>query len=177
MKQFLRIALGLACALAVAACTDTAPQSPSRISPAQIVANVVRVDTSSFSGIEGRTLDIPREKIANDIGRALGRRLGNGGPTNANIDVRVQRVRLTSPGSAFAFGGPSSIEANVTVTDAGSGAVLFGPRDIRGTSEFLRLPGVIGVATSPSPERDYDQTVEGFAVAVSEAINAPASDT
>ncbi|WP_299612736.1 hypothetical protein [uncultured Tateyamaria sp.] len=177
MTQFLRLALWLTCTLTVAACMDTAPQSQSRISPADIVANEVRVDTSSFAGVEGRTLDISREKIASDIGRALGRRMGDGGPSNANIDVRLQSVRLTSPGAAFAFGGPSSIEAEVTVTDAVSGAILFGPEDIKGTSEFLRLPGVIGVATSPTPERDYDQTVEGFSVAVKSAISGLPYDT
>lgn len=172
----MRVALALALIGALGACMDTAPQSQSRVSPADIVANVVRVDTSSFGGIEGRTLDIPTAKIASDIGRALGRRMGNGGPSNANIDVRLLSVRLTSPASAFAFGGPSAIEAEVTVSDAATGDVLFGPEQVRGTSEFLRLPGVIGVATSPSPERDYDQTVQGFAAAVAQAIRGPAPE-
>ncbi|WP_299047989.1 hypothetical protein [uncultured Tateyamaria sp.] len=176
MTQTLRIALWLICCAALAACMDGTPQSQSRVSPADIVANVVRVDTSAFTGIEGRNLDISAAQIASDIGRALGRRMGSGGPSNANIDVRLGTVRLTSPASAFAFGGPSAIEAEVVVTDASTGAVLFGPEQVRGTSEFLRLPGVIGVATSPSPERDYDQTVQGFAAAVTLAIRRPAPE-
>ncbi|WP_299552016.1 hypothetical protein [uncultured Tateyamaria sp.] len=175
MKRVLHLAFCLNVAFALAACMTTAPATGSRVGPADIVANVVRVDTSSFIGVEGRTLDIPPEKIASDIMRALGRRMGAGGPSNANIDIALQRVRLTSPGSAFAFGGPSSIKAEVAVTDAQTGTLLFGPEVVLGTSEFVRLPGVIGVATSPSPERDYDQTVEGFAVAVTAAIKGPAN--
>lgn len=177
MTKVIHVALWLFCAVALAACMDSAPQSQSRVSAGDVAANVVRVDTSSFSGIEGRTLDVSRDKVASDISRALGSRLAASGLSNASVDVRLQRVRLTSPGSAFAFGGPSSIEAQVTARNAETGAVLFGPTAIRGTSEFVRLPGVIGAATSPTPERDYDQTVEGFAVAVSDAITGPASDT
>ena len=176
MTQTIRTALCLVCLFALGACMGAAPQSQSRVSPADIVANVVRVDTSSFSGIEGRDFDLSPAEIASDIGRALGRRMGGGGPSNANIDVRLKKVQLTSPVAAFAFGGPSAIEAEVTVTDASTGAILFGPESVRGTSEFLRLPGVIGVATSPTPEQDYRQTVQGFAAAVTQAIRGPAPE-
>ena len=171
MKQPARLLLSFIFALGLSACMTSEVANPSRVTPGDIVANVVRVDTSAFSGIEGRDLVVSREKVAKDISRAIGRRMDGRGPSNANIDVRLNSVRLTSPGSAFAFGGPSSIEARVTVTDVDTGEILFGPEVIRGTSEFVRLPGVIGVATSPTPERDYEQTVEGFSVAVRAAIN------
>ncbi|MEL7131954.1 MAG: hypothetical protein AAGK77_06040 [Pseudomonadota bacterium] len=176
MTHQIRLALCLLATLAFAACTASAPSNGARVSPADIVSTTVRVDTASFAGIEGRDINVPSRQIASDITSALSRRMDGFGPSNAIIDVRLDKVQLTSPGSAFAFGGPSAIEARVTVTDAESGAILFGPQDIRGTSEFVRLPGVIGVATSPTPERDYDQTVEGFAIAVQSAISGTGSN-
>ncbi|MEM8656161.1 MAG: hypothetical protein AAGF36_15590 [Pseudomonadota bacterium] len=177
MTHHIRFALGLLGALALAACMTTEPSGSTGRFSADMATNTVRVDTASFSGIEGRDLTVPPRQIASDIMRALNTRMDGTGPSNAVIDVRLDKVELTSPGSAFAFGGPSAIEARVTVTDAESGALLFGPRNIRGTSETVRLPGVIGVATSPTPERDYDQTVQGFAAAVHSAISGTASDT
>jgi len=149
-----------------------APDTP--VAEARVIqANTVTVDTSAFSGIEGREISLPPEQVASDLRTAVAQRLSANGTVMANVTLRLKRVVLTSPGSAFAFGGPSAIEAEIVATDASTGAVLFGPELVRGRSETVRLPGVIGAATSPSVERDYDQTVAGFAVAVQSTLNPP----
>ncbi|WP_299165133.1 hypothetical protein [uncultured Tateyamaria sp.] len=150
-----------------------AAEPPVIAAPRVIEANTVIVDTSAFTGIEGREFALPPERVAGDLRTAVARQLSSTGTVVANVTVRLKRVVLTSPGSAFAFGGPSAIEAEITATDARTGAVLFGPEPLRGTSATVRLPGVIGVATSPSAERDYDQTILGFAAAVQTTLNPP----
>lgn len=161
-------------ALTLAACDEAATSVTSTDTPGRaIVANVVAVDITDFIGIRGRALERAPLEVANDITVAVQDVFSGPGVANANIALRLKDVLLTSPGSAFAFGGPSSIVADVTVRDAQTGDVIFGPQEVRGTSATLRVPGLIGVATSPSATRDYDQTVAGFAAALQTQLSAP----
>ena len=161
-------------ALTLSACDEGAGPPASTATPVRaLVANVVSVDITDFTGIRGRVIERAPLEVANDITVAVQDVFSGPGAANANIALRLKDVLLPSPGSAFAFGGPSSIRADVTVTDAQTGAVIFGPEEVRGTSATLRVPGLIGVATSPSASRDYAQTVAGFAVALETALSAP----
>ena len=158
--------------MAVAGC-DTPSQVGIEDQP-QIVANSISLDLSSFGGVEGRALTLTNEQIAQDISNALRTALAsNGEPPNADINLELTAVELTSRGAAFALGGPSRIRGVLTVTDVQTGAVLFGPELFEGNSETLRLPGLIGVATSPSTDADYLQTIDGFAAAVAQELNGP----
>ncbi|MEO0503294.1 MAG: hypothetical protein AAFZ14_08210 [Pseudomonadota bacterium] len=161
----------LAFALALAACD--APPADAPQARSSIAAHVVTVDVSRFAAIEGRTVAISPDEVGEDIATALTDTMADasGDAVLADIGLVLTSVRLTSPGAAFAFGGPSRIEGTMTVTDVETGDVLFGPETVVGTSETLRLPGVIGVATSPSPADDYRQTVDGFAIAVQRVLN------
>ncbi|WP_299686313.1 hypothetical protein [uncultured Tateyamaria sp.] len=151
-----------------------APVADSPEAQAPIAANTVRVDVSGFAAVEGRTVALSPARVGQDIAQALAQQLRQtaDGAVIADITLDLTSVRLTSRGAAFAFGGPSRIAGILTAHDARTGAVMFGPTPVVGTSETLRLPGVIGVATSPSPTDDYRQTVLGFAVAVQRLLNA-----
>ncbi|WP_415921746.1 hypothetical protein [Tateyamaria sp. SN6-1] len=162
----------LLCAV-LAACD--APQAPPSAEQRRVVANVVTVDMSTFVGIEGRQIDKSADQVAGDVSRALTNRLAATGaakPT-ADVDIQLSSVRLTSRGAAFAFGGPSRVIGVVTVRDVQDGTVVFGPRRVEAASSTLRLPGVVGVATSPSVEDDYRQSIAGFAAAVEQLLNGP----
>lgn len=151
----------------------SAPATEQVVAPA-ITANSVTVDVSRFPGIEGRELVRSSQAIAQDLTTALTRSLSGGAVAgNANVTLQLTSVRLTSPVSAAAFGGPSRIAGILTVTDAADGSVLFGPETVEGTSKTVRVPGAIGVVTSPSAANDYRQTVDGFAASVAELLNPP----
>ena len=151
----------------LAACTE--PLMTQGQSENLVVRNI-SVDVSALSGVTGRQIDVPAEQIGADVKAALEKALARPGPGNADLAVVVQSVKLTSPGAAAAFGGNSKISVLMTITDAKTGDVLLPTREVRGYSDVLRLPGVIGVATSPSRENDYRQTVDGFAQSVKEQI-------
>lgn len=157
--------------LALAACDAPSGDAPRDLMP--IAAHTVKVDVSEFAAIEGRVVTMSPDEVGQDIATALAEQLAEA-PTDAvqaDIALALTSVRLTSRGAAFAFGGPSRIEGLLTVIEAKTGAVLFGPETVVGTSETVRLPGVIGVATSPSAANDYRQTVAGFAIAVQRVLN------
>lgn len=155
-----------------ASATETSTTTPEQTIAPAIIANSVKVDVSRFTGIEGRDLALSPEAVAQDVTAALSRALSGGTAAgNADVTLQLTSVRLTSPVSAAAFGGPSRISGILTVTDAEDGSVIFGPETVDGSSKTVRIPGAIGVVTSPSAENDYRQTVDGFAASVADLLN------
>ncbi|WP_299146877.1 hypothetical protein [uncultured Tateyamaria sp.] len=158
----------------VAACTQPVLQEGT---PQTFVVRNVTVDSTSFTGVSGREISVPTAQVVADVQGALETALARPGEQTADVLVQLTSVKLTSPGSAAAFGGNSRITAVLSVRDVNTGEVLIPPTQITGFSEFTRVPGVIGAATSPSAGNDYRQTVDGFAASVRNQIYGPASGT
>jgi hypothetical protein len=168
-----RFALFLALSV-LAACTQPVLQTGG--SESLVVQNVT-VDVSGLSGITGRNITVPPEQIGQDVKVALEKALSRTGTQNADLAISLTAVKLTSRGSAAAFGGNSRITAILTVTDTDTKAVLVPPTEVTGYSQVVRVPGVIGVATSPTAANDYRQTVDGFALSVRDQIYGPPAAT
>ncbi|WP_299288642.1 hypothetical protein [uncultured Tateyamaria sp.] len=158
----------------VAACTQPMLQDGT---PQTFVVRDVTVDVASFTGVTGREIAVPPAQVAADVKAALEASLARPGPQTADLLIQLTSVQLTSRGSAAAFGGNSRMTAVLSVRDAATGDVLIAPTQITGFSEFVRVPGVIGAATSPSPESDYRQTVDGFAESVRNQLYGPVTGT
>ena len=161
--------------LCLSACDAPAP-SAQAAGPAAVVARSVTVDTSGFAGIEGRDFVRSPATVGADLTRALERDLSRSGVAGtADVTFELSSVRLTSPVGAATFAGASRISGVLTVRDSETGAVIFGPEAVEGTSETLRIPGAIGVVTSPTAEADYQQTVDGFAADINDLLNGSES--
>ena len=168
MIQARTISLGLIAAAALAGCNTTEPLLDESVSQGLVVRSVT-VDVSALQkGITGRESDKTPAQVKADVEQALRATLL--GPDarrgNAEVLVQITSVRLVSPGQKFALGslgGASAITGVITVTGAGSGSVLLAPTEVSASSEELRLGGVIGALTTPSVEKDYADTVAGFA--------------
>ena len=89
----------------------------------------------------------------------------------ANLEIRVADVVLVSPGRSFLIGGNSYIQANITVKDRETGAVIFGPKLFAQMGRGYAPGGIIGAATRPDPAQDYLSTVAAFAAGLQLALS------
>ena len=80
-----------------------------------------------------------------------------------SVAVEVTEVKLISILAGAVPGLKSDIEGQVAVTGAPTLA-------IRGISDRFRVPGVLGIVTSPSREKDYNETADGFARTIADAV-------
>ena len=119
-----------------------------------------------MTSIKGRDLVVSPVKIQSDIAAVLQTALERPGEGNADVRVTVQKVQLVARGASVAFL-QSNGQAILHVTDVANGADIIAPTAITGNSEELRLCCAIGIIIAPLAEEDYDQTIRGFAEAVS----------
>jgi hypothetical protein len=125
----------------------------------------VFVDTSELSGVSGRSLAVASDQVGSDVDRALRQQLrGLSRAQPVNVEVKIESVRLVSPGQSLLVGGLSTISGTVRVIDARSGEVLLPTSKISGSAQGYAPGGIIGALSRPSPEKDYQNTVAGFAV-------------
>lgn len=80
-----------------------------------------------------------------------------------SVAVTVTEVSLISILEGALPGVKSDIKGQVAVTDQPTLAIT-------GVSERFRVPGVIGIVTSPSREKDYNETADGFAATIADAV-------
>ena len=135
-----------------------------------LVIGQIDVDMSMFEGMKGREFTVPPEQIAADIAGELRAVLDRPGAPNASLDLRVSTLRLVSPGQAFALGGQSQIQGVLTVVDDATGDAIVPATAVVGISEQIRLGGVIGAVTSPAADKDYRQTLRGFAASIHQQL-------
>jgi hypothetical protein len=160
--------LGLLGAGLLAAC-EVPPLVDAETASTINVRNVV-VDTSQIKGLSGgREYQVSPEKINSDLTAAL-RQFMNASPTgNTDVAVTVTKVKLVSPGEALLLGGNSFITGIIKVQGA-DGSEVLPATEIFGSSQMARLGGLIGAATSPSPQKDYLDTVTGFATSARDRL-------
>ena len=163
-----RTLLSFIAVTALAAC-ETAPLISPEAAQSVSVRNVV-VDTSAIEGLSGgRDLEVAPAKINSDVTAAM-RTFLNASPNgNSDVAVTVTQVKLLSPGEAFLLGGNSFIKGIIKVQGS-DGTEILAATEILGTSQQVRLGGIIGAATSPSPEKDYANTVTGFATSARDQL-------
>ena len=168
-RQFL---IGLGAALALSACAAQGP-SVGRDAGALNV-RAVTLDVSELqSGVEGRNTTVTMAQVKRDLETALSASLAQSSDpagTPVRVTVEVSEVHLTSRVSAAVAGGASFVEGLVSVSELETDRQVLAPTTIKGSSETLRLPGVIGIVTSPSAENDYLETISGFTETVKNAL-------
>jgi hypothetical protein len=169
-RRPLLIAFGAA--LALAACAAEAPDFTGEAGALNVRA--VSVDVSGLdNAVTGRDVSVTKAQLQSNLTDALTASLAKSSDPDgipARVVVVVSGVNLTSPLHAAAAGGPSSIEGLVSVVALDGNRQIVSPKSIKGSSADLRLPGVLGVVTSPSAENDYRGTVAGFAETVRRAL-------
>ena len=168
MALAVRMFAALSLFILMAACAPTVLVDESRSQ--SLVVGSIDIDTSQFAGLKGREFQLPPEQVAADIERELRAVLTRPGAANADIKLVVSNFRLVSPGQAFALGGQSAITGTLTVVDQATGAEIVPPTEVVGISEQLRLGGVIGAVTSPAADKDYRQTLRGFAASIHQQL-------
>ncbi len=142
---------------------------PVLVSEAQsraLVVGTIDIDMSRFQGVTGREFKLSPAQVEADVRKALRAVLARPGNANADIKLVLDRVRLVSPGQAFAVGGQSSITGTLSVVGRANNTAIVPPTEVSGISEQVRLGGVIGAVTSPTADKDYQQTLRGFAASV-----------
>ena len=167
-----RLLVSFGAALALAACAAEAPDLTSDVGSINVRA--VSVDVSSLAqAVEGREISVSKAQLQRDLTAALTKSLAQASDPNGTpvqVAVQVSKVQLTSPLRAAVAAGPSFVEGFVSVMALGGDAVVMAPTALKGSSEAVRLPGTIGIVTSPSAEKDYRQTLDGFAETVKKAL-------
>ena len=172
MTSFLRRSfLMITMAFALAACEEhtalVAPETASQIRITEIRVNTNALPRRSDGKIRtGReaivlTPDQFASHLKNELNRQITTRALNG-PTPAVLTVSPTRLALVSPGQSFLVGGRSLIEGVVSVKST-KGQVLLAPITINGFTDELRSGGLIGAASAPPAQEDYQRTLEGFA--------------
>lgn len=154
--------------LMIAACAQPVLVDQTRAQT--LVVGNIDVDMSQFAGVRGREFPVPPEQVAADITQALRAVLDRPGTPNADVKLVVQQVALASAGQAFVLGGQSQIAGTLTVTDRSTGQVVVPPTQVTGISEQVRLGGVVGALTTPAAEKDYRQTLRGFAASIHQQL-------
>jgi len=142
---------------------------PVLVSEAQsrtLVVGEIDIDMSQFQGVTGREFKLSPAQVEADVRQALRAVLARPGKANADLTLVLDRVRLVSPGQAFALGGQSVITGTLSVVARANNTAIVPPTEVSGISEQVRLGGVVGAVTSPSADKDYQQTLRGFAASV-----------
>jgi hypothetical protein len=126
-----------------------------------LVVRSIKVDASGIKPIGGGR----ETQIETDLKAALTAQMikPGQGKGNADVLVTVTEIFLVSRGQSFALGGNSHMTGTLTVTEAGSGKVILAPTVVGGGNANLRLGGVLGALTAPMPDKDYADTLTGFA--------------
>ncbi len=131
-----------------------------------LVVRSIKVDASGIKPIGGgREITLTNTQIETDLKAALTAQMikPGQGKGNADVLVTVTEIFLVSRGQSFALGGNSHMTGTLTVTEAGSGKVILAPTVVGGGNANLRLGGVLGALTAPMPDKDYADTLTGFA--------------
>ncbi|MEP3345194.1 MAG: hypothetical protein ABJN34_13000 [Litoreibacter sp.] len=167
-----RFLTALGATLALSACVAPTPDLGNDVGTLNVRA--VAVDVSKMERVvEGRTTTVTKVQLKRDLEAALLASLSkysdpNGTPVR--VSVQVTKVQLTSPAAAAVAAGSSFIEGLVSLDDLSTDQQHMSPVAVKGSSAALRLPGVIGIVTSPSADKDYLDTVAGFSETVKNAL-------
>ena len=161
----MRLCVILLSFLALLGCT---PRLLEDQAAANLVVRNVSVDTSAITGVDGRKMayDVAPAQIKADLETALRARLRATPQGNGDVVVQITAVRLMSRMQEFMLGGASYVQGVITVTDVATGKQIVPPTKALSTSRRFRVGGPIGAAVAPTAERDYQQTIEGFAMNV-----------
>lgn len=131
-----------------------------------LTVRTITVDASAIKPIAGgREITLTRSQIEADLKAALTAEMvkPGQGAGNADVLVKVEEIWLVSRGQSFAMGGNSTMTGTLTVTEPATGRVILAETKVGGMNETLRMGGIIGVLTAPSADKDYQQTLLGFA--------------
>ena len=155
--------------VALAACTQTILEPEVAQSVTIRRVSVVMTNTAQYSV---RELTISRDRFASDLKTQVERKLGNRFTRNGNAELIIapKRVWLKTPGESLFIGGPSFIDAEVTVRRISDGATISGPSQFSGMAQQPRMGGIFGAMGAPSAQDDYRLTLEGFADMINAAL-------
>ena len=147
------------------------PQLTGEISGGLAISSV-RVETSSLTkAVKGRPNAITTAQLANDATRVLRQRFAaQSGAVQGDLVVDVKEVNLVARGLSALAPVQSSSKVVLSVTERGTGRVIVAPTEITAFSAQLRGSGIIGAATAPSVEKDYNATLTGLANAVEKRL-------
>lgn len=160
--------------LGVLAACGTAVTDPSAGVPLDAyIVNSVVVDSAAVQKVKGRAVQRDAAQIEADVRdtvvAALEPRDVPGG-TPIDVGIVLQDIRLSRP-EQNVFGGVSKLKALVTFDNARTGQPIQAPQVITGNAEGFRIPvGLLAIATTKTPEKDYQATLAGFAHKVERSI-------
>ena len=155
-------------AMSVAACSTAVDRSDE---VGTISVTSVSVDMSS-AVIEGRDLPITRPAAEDVLETAIEAAIA---PDNdpdgrlVNVNVLMTELRLAPPLERV-VAGTSSATGIMTVTDAETGDRISPPVSVTGNTENIRAAGLIALATTVTPQEDYQGTVRGFAETIRQTL-------
>ena len=139
--------------------------------PSKLNVVEVTIDMSDFEGVEGRELSRTEDEIAADVGNAVATALAEKSDPSgaaATVEIALKRIELANPVSR-AVAQSSNIRADVSVVT--EDAVRIVPMQaVVGNSDGIRLAGTLGVLTTPGVDKDYSDTVAGFAMTLQQLL-------
>ncbi|UWR22957.1 hypothetical protein [Sulfitobacter sp. S190] len=167
----LRVPLALTLIAGLAACATPSIRATGDTTDLNVVS--VSVDTDTMAqAVSGRASTVTKAQLDDDLTAALGAELAKASTpdgTPVTVAVTLTSVDLAPPVTRVAAAA-SSATGTVTVTEVGTDRTVVPATTLTGTSNSLRAPGVIGLATTQSVENDYRGTLSGFASTVRKAL-------
>ncbi|MCA0045238.1 hypothetical protein [Celeribacter litoreus] len=164
-----RAVLLSALALGLAACTQTLIEP--EVAQSLTIRNI-GYSTANLRLMNVRGLPISEQQLVSDLDIAIRRELApymsRGG--NADLHIDLTRVLLKGPEMSLVAGGNSFIDAKVSVTSVMDGTPVLEPKVFSGMEDEMRWGGIIGAMSAPPAQEDYDNTVNGFAVMLRQAL-------
>jgi hypothetical protein len=147
----------------LAGCETTTSLEEATLGDSLNIVSVV-VETDALSGVSGRAFSRSNAQIGADIQAAAQTALRSGSdPDGLPSEVRIDVTEVTLANAVDrAVAQASLIRADLTVIGQG-GSIIVPTQEVVGTSEGLRLGGTIGALTTPGVNKDYSDTVAGFA--------------
>lgn len=167
----------IAATAVVAGCSNITEIGRAQPDTGPLELNEVIIEVSGLDvTTEGRSINRTTAQLQEDLRRAVtieAQKRSVPGGLPANINVKMERVFLARAVDRV-LAGTSSIESEISVTEAETGAFIVEPVQVNATAEQLRGPGPIGAAAAftTSVEADYQNVIDAYARALLASLDA-----
>ncbi len=168
-SQIARRGFVLGCALFLMGCAQS--QMTQHIAGGLDIRSVtVRTDVSK-QAVAGRPNAITHAQLTDAVTRVVKPRLAaRAGQVPGDLVIEIKEVNLVSRGASALAPVQSTARLVLSVTEPGTGQALLDPTEVIAYSAQFRAGGLIGAATAPGVQKDYEGMLTGIANTVEKRL-------